>query len=428
MLEKAPRLPNTRLLDLLRIASAVFFTDRIVVRDRRSGPSAWPRTIALALEVTDPHFWSDRAISQRLHDVLRFVSGDDWAIHFLARPANRSAGRHWQRPLDSAFFPSNPRLRLYSGGLDSAAGLARQLSVPDNRPIVAIAVRHRPDLGGKVRFQLNSMRKHFKRELHSVIVPFEMSNPSKLVQSEERSQRSRAFLFVAIGAALADGFGINQLEVFESGIGAINAPLLAGMEGSQATRGSHPHFLYLMSALLKLVIGRPFDVILPFRDFTKGELVAVLSKPDLRQIANATCSCPSFPVRVRGGGPQQSCGICAACLFRRLAMHSAGIEESGKDYQYDFLSPDEVIPKKKLRCLLAFLNQVDSLSEIELGKPPLCIQKHLRQTFVYDRGYSNEMIVNLYQRYQSEWIRLIRRAQSNGCRWTKLIDLPSKAA
>lgn len=428
LLENVPSPPCGRLLDLLRIASAVFFTDRIVRRDRRGGPNSWPRTISLALGVADTDFWSDATTSQRLHDVLRFVSGDNWTIRFTPPVARHTSGIEWQRPLASTFFPSSPRLCLYSGGLDSAAGLAHQLSLPNEKPIVPITVRHRSDLEDKVKHQLLSMGRFFGRELRSVVVPFEMSSPSKLVRSEENSQRSRAFLFVAVGAAIADGFGVSELEMFESGVGAINVPLLAGMEGSQATRGSHPHFLRLVSELLTLVVSRPFHVVLPFMTKTKGELVASLSRSDLRQIANDTCSCPSFPVRVPQIGRQQSCGVCAACLFRRLAMHTACIEEDSGDYQYDFLSRDTTIPAKKRRYLSAFLNQVDCLKAMDFRKLPLPLEKHLRQTHVFDDGFSVETVVDLLRRYRDEWLGLIQRAESIGCKWTKLIDLPSKAA
>lgn len=428
LLEHVPSAPDRRLLDLLRIASAVFFADRIITREPRGGPNSWSRTISLALEVADHDFWSDHSTSQRLHEVLKFVSGDEWAIRFLPRLGSHAPAIEWQPPLAADFFPVQPRLCLYSGGLDSASGISHQLSLPDTRPIVPITVRHRLDLGDKVKQQLLSIKRHFGREIHPVIVPFEMTSPSTLVQSEETSQRSRAFLFLAVGAAVADGFGMSELEMFESGVGAINVPLLAGMEGSQATRGAHPHFLRQMSELLTLVAERPFRVVLPFMTRTKGELVASLTGSGLQQIANQTCSCPSFPVRVHQSGRQQSCGVCAACLFRRLAMQTAGIEEDTQDYQYDFLNGDMLLPPKKRRYLSAFLNQVDSLNGIELQGLPISIEKHLRQTHVFDAGYSKETVVGIFQRYRNEWFGLIWRAESLGCKWTKLINLPNKAA
>ncbi len=54
---------------------------------------------------------------------------------------------------------------------------------------------------------------------------------------------------------------------------ADNVPLLAGMEGSQATRSCHPAFVRSMATLLSLVAERPIAVRLPYFGFTKGEVV-----------------------------------------------------------------------------------------------------------------------------------------------------------
>ena len=428
LFECVPQFPSRRILDLLRIASSVFFADRIVKRKRRGGPASWPRRMSLSIEVSEPDFWKDQSNYDQLVDVLSFVSGDSWSLNFDRHADEERTHLEWQRSLCPDIYPSNPRLCLYSGGLDSAAGLAMQLSKSNDDSVVPITVRHRSDLGEKVSSQIKSLHHHFGGELHPVVVPFEMRSPAKLVRSEETSQRSRAFLFVAVGAAVAEGFGASQLELYESGVGAINAPLLAGMEGSQATRSAHPHFLHQVSQLLSKVVGRDFEVVLPFFNSTKGEIVNSLCQSDLLQLAKATCSCPSYPVRVQKSGPQQSCGVCAACLFRRVAMNSAGIEEEASTYQYDFLNSRTDIPTRKLRCLTAFLNQIDSLVSVERGELPLCIEKHLRQTHVIDRTKTVQPIIDLYRRYRIEWIEMIRRAESTGCKWTEMIDLPPQAA
>lgn len=117
-----------------------------------------------------------------------------------------------------------------------------------------------------------------------------------------------------------------------------------------------------------------------------------------------------------------------AQAIREGSSDSEVAEEDSGDYQYDFLSRDTTIPPKKRRYLSAFLNQVDCLNETDLRKLPLCIEKHLRQTHIFNGGYSVETAVDLFRRYRDEWLGLIRRAESIGCKWTKLINLPSKAA
>lgn len=251
-----------------------------------------------------------------------------------------------------------------------------------------------------------------------------MTAPQRLVHCEESSQRARGFLFVAVGGAVAAVTKASRVEMYESGVGAINAPLLAGMEGSQATRSAHPTFLRKMSRLLSVVSEHPIDVTLPFKQLTKGELVCSLNSPELRELARATVSCVSYPLRHR---TRKSCGLCAACLFRRVAMHAAGIDEAGDTYQNDVLNHLSVAPKK-LNYLKAFLNQIDSLAETDCGRLPVSISKHLYQTDLVERGGSTEVYVNLYKKYRREWLAFVAKAETNGCQWANLIDLPPKAA
>ena len=76
---------------------------------------------------------------------------------------------------------------------------------------------------------------------------------------EEKSQRTRSFLFVATGGVVSATTASTELEMYESGVGAINVPLLAGMEGSQATRSAHPstrdRFSLMMMRSISLLIG-----------------------------------------------------------------------------------------------------------------------------------------------------------------------------
>ena len=145
-------------------------------------------------------------------------------------------------------------------------------------------------------------------------------------------------------------------------------------------------------------------------------------------IARATISCAHFPVRTEKGGGQRSCGLCPACIFRRVALNAADIHEDADRYQYDLFDPQRTIPPKKMNYLIAFLNQIDSLSETDQGRLPVSISKNLRQTKLIERGEPLDEFVNLYRRYRNEWIAFVIQAKSNGCEWTRFIDLPSRAA
>ena len=257
---------SLRMLDFLRIASSVYFTDRLVKRDRRHGPDGWPRSMALNIDVSDASFWRDPAVHHLVTTAVGFVSGDDWDLSFREADQRRLK---MQQPLRFGDPGRAERVCLYSGGLDSAAGLAKQLSTAPEPSTLAVNVQHRNDIGKTVVEQLRPLSNHFKANVQPVIVPFEMDTPKRFAGQEETSQRSRSFLFVAVGGVVAWAIGASEVEVYESGIGAINAPLLAGMEGSQATRSAHPTFLKLMSRLLSAVSGFEIDVTLPFSNFDK---------------------------------------------------------------------------------------------------------------------------------------------------------------
>ena len=109
---------STRQIDLLRIATAVHVADGWATRRRRE--TNGHRSLVLDVEVLDAAFWARSETMSRLKDCVDFLSGgDDWSFRF--RPS--SSPRHEQQSvLFRAVDP--PIVSLYSGGLDSAAGLA----------------------------------------------------------------------------------------------------------------------------------------------------------------------------------------------------------------------------------------------------------------------------------------------------------------
>src|SRR5580700_7695047 len=54
---------SPRMIDLLRIASAVYVTDRII-RRVRNGSVGWSRTLRLEVDVLEPAFWNSSSIRE----------------------------------------------------------------------------------------------------------------------------------------------------------------------------------------------------------------------------------------------------------------------------------------------------------------------------------------------------------------------------
>ncbi|MEX2288691.1 MAG: 7-cyano-7-deazaguanine synthase [Planctomycetaceae bacterium] len=218
--------------------------------------------------------------------------------------------------------------------------------------------------------------------------------------------------------------GQQVVEVFESGIGAINLPLMSGMVGAKTTKSAHPKFLRLMSRLSSLIAESDVEFCLPFHAQTKGELVRSLRGSGLEQLANMSASCIHFPQR---HCKQKQCGICPACIFRRQALSSAGIVEPEDVYEYDFLGSAcaaNNISSKRVEFLKAFLMQVAWLKDIEnRSQLPTCLARHLISTEILGRDQSQEDVIELLTRYRNEWMAIASEHARKGHNWAKLIAI-----
>jgi hypothetical protein len=239
---------------------------------------------------------------------------------------------------------------------------------------------------------------------------------------EENTHRCRPFLFTTVGGVVAWASGASDVEIFESGIGAINLPLMSGMVGSKATRSSHPRFLRLMSSLLTRASAREITFRLPHLERTKAELMRDLARDGLENVAIQTVSCVHYPLRQLG--PKQ-CGYCPACIFRRQAMISAGIQDPASNYQYDLFGNAvsvSSIESKRFKFLWAFLRQVNQLSELGVGRSiPRFFSRHLIGTRVVARHEPFDFYVDLFGRYRREGLALLADGRARGWFWANLV-------
>lgn len=419
-----------RLVDLLRIASAVYVVDRLVKRRPKNGPKPAARTIGLKIGVLDDSLWNRSDVRDCLHDTLEFVTGDLWDIEF----ERDSQEYKWPtRFLPFSKTDGSPLVCLYSSGLDSGAGLVARMNENPSRPVIPVTVWHQPRQQHLVKLQYAFLREHYRNkgfstQIEPLIVKVAMMWPSVAEKKQqESSQRGRSFLFTALGAITAIMHDQRTIEMFESGVGAINLPLMAGMVGSKATRSSHPEFLRLMSNLASLVADSEVEFTLPFADKTKGEVVKTLATDDLQEFAAMTASCIRYPIRHKR---YKQCGLCPACIFRRAALQVAGIREPENAYKYDFLGPAELInqlPEKRLVYLKAFLLQIAHLREIERNdRLPQAFERHVVPHIV-PKDQSQKGVIQLLVRYRDEWTEIALSARESGHTWARLLA-PNRTA
>lgn len=408
-----------RLIDLLRIASAVYFVDRLVRRRRRDQQRHWSRTLKVQIGVLEPDFWANDIVLESLTDTVQFLSDDTWDFSFFQDDQRTKKGV--QRSLFS--LPADPRVLLYSGGLDSAAGLANRIAIEPARPVLPVTIWHQPIQRKIIGKQFQLLRSKGQVQIIPLIIKLALIWRPEIKANfrAEQSQRGRAFLFAAAGAVSSAMLGGTNVELFESGIGAINLPLMSGMIGSRTTRSTHPAFLRRMSQLVGLILARPMKFDLPFFGQTKGEVVRKAKQIGLDELTRLTVSCVHYPLRESG---HKQCGVCPACIFRRQSLEAAGITEATGTYKYDFLDVKSMsqVSERDLKYLKAFLYQVIQLGDIQAGAPlPQGVRRHLIGTGIVGNGESTELIARLLTTYRDEWQQVIAQAQDRGISWTRLV-------
>lgn len=396
--------------DLHGIAWIVHFLDRLFLRDKKT----WTRHFRCSISVIEPDFWNASRNYELLTNILHFISGDHWEFEFTQSAKKGSV----QKIFDLEF--DNEVHCLYSGGLDSMAGLVGQLQKHPDKFFIPTTVYHRTDIKKSTYHQLAGIAKLYPNLLpkQRCVFPFRMEKTYDLFgKKREPTQRTRPFLFMVAGGITALQRGGKQLEVYEAGIGAINAPLLPRMSGSMTTRSSHPEFLKMMGELLSLISQKEFKIVLPFADVTKGELVSVLhSKRSLQSLARSSFSCVCYP---RRNAKKKVCGKCLACIFRRIALHQAGIKDNLEDYEYDLLNKDhwDQMNSEDRRPLCIFLEQIDELGiSTQDGRLPEWIEDHIISTNA-TMGRSMASVVDLYRRYSIACSHFIEKAIKKKCQW-----------
>ena len=96
-------------------------------------------------------------------------------------------------------------------------------------------------------------------------------------KSKEHTQRTRSFLYSALGSIVADSVKAHGVRFFENGIVSLNLPVADEVLRSRASRTTHPWALDQFSLLYSLILGRTFVVDNPFEFMTKTEVVQVIA-------------------------------------------------------------------------------------------------------------------------------------------------------
>lgn len=313
MMERLSLPPSIASVDLASIAMAVTAADTFILRD--DAADRWRRDIWVDLPLCRPQVWEP--LAAQLSELLGFLSGDTWRFTFRPdglMPPLRSDVRSRTPVSDPS---QSDCVALFSGGLDSALGVAELIDQGRRPLLVSHAATGDAQYQSIVAAQLPRRMQHFAFN----------SYPSR-AGTTEISMRTRSFQFLSAAALAAQTLhsfrGGTSIDLYmcENGFISLNPPLTPRRIGSHSTRTAHPNYIALVQRLFDDA-GIPVSIINPHRHQTKGEmLLRHASEPRISQFASSTISCGKWK---RSG---MQCGRCLPCMIRRASFHRASVADA----------------------------------------------------------------------------------------------------
>jgi hypothetical protein len=355
-------------VELVRLAVMVYAADRSTLR--KVGATNWSRReLSIQVPVSDPSRWEP--VRTELQSLLGFLSGDSWTLSFRMARAPKEQVR------DNRYVGAK-RVMLLSGGADSAVGallsrhdlgkaphvLVSHVGLTSLAPVQVDIQRRIGDLvpgPAQVHQQI-----HFSRHAAQF---------DGTVFRDETSTRTRSFLFLAFGLAIASLQGL-PLWIPENGFASLNLALTADQRGSLSTRTTHPLFLEQLAALATAA-GAHAQIENPLAALTKGEMFArvaeLVGTHTASDFLSATHSCGHTGQRSLKISPLTHCGVCFGCLLRRASFLAANVKD-----QTEYLSarttdrPDAYLRSKSMEPSMgAFLARgLTSTDLASLTLPP----------------------------------------------------------
>lgn len=273
-------------------------------------------------------FWSQTDVQELLCDTLDFLSNDKFKFDF--RPVGALPKR--QEYIEDGGYPDWPfydadRVIMFSGGLDSLSGAVRTASAGEK----LILVSHRPvTTQGSRQRQLFEQLKAAYPSTKMIHVPVQINKNQNL--KGDNFQRTRSFLFSALGAIVAASVRAKGVRFFENGVVSLNLPVAGETVGARASRTTHPIALHNFSKLYEKVLGRSLIVDNPYLHLTKREVLDEITRCGRQALIGHTCSCAHQGY----GQPRLSphCGTCSQCIDRRFAILAAGLQEYDAESDY----------------------------------------------------------------------------------------------
>lgn len=338
--------------DLFDVAMATNISDRLALRSYQGNTDSafcWSRTIQIRLAIREVERWRDPEVQRRLQNYLYINTGDKWQFEFvpLAVPASQVIRQEYlQLDLQDTLRRRYPEVRvsLFSDGVDSLSGLAYQLNEYPQSRIVLISF----NTSNCITARQGRMLDELPHEMRERITHIPLSLKVRAGKArQEKSLRSRGFMFLAAASAASYLLGRSEFFVWENGIGAFNLPFDRSQFIGHNTRAVHPRSLASFTHFLEALLGRPFLINNHFQFLTKGEVCRNLADEPWRNLISQSFTC-GHRQRVKDDG-HQHCGICNSCILRRQGLYIAGLaSDDTTKYCHDLRHMQDIPLNKRL--------------------------------------------------------------------------------
>ncbi|MBS0251112.1 MAG: 7-cyano-7-deazaguanine synthase [Proteobacteria bacterium] len=302
--------------DMLLLAAAVEFSDKSC---KRPG-YGWGRAFEIDLPVHDLALWRTPTVAAALRSALEFLTGDSWLITFRERSGALEVPQRNELQLP----PQTAAVIPFSNGLDSRAVVGIMERALDGN-LVRVRLGSARDASAKAK------RKPFAAIPYSVTVD---------VDDREASGRSRGFKFALVAGVAAYLSKAHRIIMPESAQGALG-PALVPVAYAYEDYRNHPLFTDRMTAFLRALLGCEVTYEFPQLWITKAETIKRSLETEQSTDLLATRTCWQRSQQVSVDHHRRQCGICAACLLRRMSFHAAGLSEPQETYVWENLSASE---------------------------------------------------------------------------------------
>lgn len=362
--------------DLLEIAAYVYAADRSTSRGSNESVEyqKWSRSFHFIIKVRDFDFWNKPLVKESLSASLLFMSGDK-SFKFTFQKGRISSPEHlFDSPEFKISTSKATDIILFSGGLDSLAGILKILKTTNNDVCLVSHKSNHPIINNTQKNILEKLNKEYPNRLKH----YQFKCHLKKVRGIDETQRTRSFLYSSTALALSFAYEINNFSFYENGITSINFLERQDLMNSRASRTTHPKTLGLLTKFfINFIPG--FKINHPFLFNTKTDIVELFQQYNSKNIIRDTISCSkTFQTK----GESRHCGGCSQCIDRKFAIYSSSLDEYDDAlglYCIDFITEDIVGEIKNslldyVRLALEFnemnienfyLKRIEELSELE---------------------------------------------------------------